>query len=224
VVLLNLLQVDDPIVSQFLRDATFFVASSREAIERSATHIYISALPFADRNSLVYQNFSSRCAGLITVDKFGINQHGGSAVMTLTGHDSAVRSVSCSFDGRLLASGSEDGTVRIWDTRTGEEAMSPMRSGDGKVMSVDFARNSKWVASGTESSAVCVWNVTPGQASQRNLSGHSGPVNSVTFSWGPGKPMQIPCRPVCFRTCFPTPKSVFLVQFLSPLLENIQRI
>jgi len=41
-------------LAQFLRDAHSFVASSHEAIERSAPHIYISALPFADRNSLVY--------------------------------------------------------------------------------------------------------------------------------------------------------------------------
>jgi len=172
----------DSDLARFLRDANLFVASSYEAIERSAPHIYISALPFADRNSLVCHDFAPCCTGLITVDTFGIDQHGGSAVMTLTGHDSAVRSVSYSFDGRLLASGSDDGTVRIWDTRTGEEAMSPMRSGDGKVLSVDVARNSKWVASGTESGAVCVWNVTPGQASQRKLIGHSRPVNSVASS------------------------------------------
>jgi len=178
---LALIQADSGLV-QFLCDARSFVALSHEAIERSAPHIYISALPFSDRDSLVYQDFALRCDGLITVDTLGIGQHGGRGIMTLTGHNGAVTSVSYSPDGLLLVSGSTDGSVRIWDTRTGEEAMFPMRSGDGKVLSVDFARNGKWVGSGTESGSVWVWNVTPGQASQRMLSGHITEVNCVAFS------------------------------------------
>jgi len=172
----------DSDLAQFLRDANSFVASSYEAIELSAAHIYISALPFADKGSLVYQDFAPLCVGLITVDTFGIGQHGGSGIMTLTGHDDAVTSVSYSPDGRILASGSKDGSVRVWDTRTGEEAMLPLRSGDGKVLSVDFARNGKWIGSGTESGAVWVWNVAPDQAGRRQLSGHTAAVNSVAFS------------------------------------------
>ena len=172
----------DSDLAQFLRDANSFVASSYEAIERSAPHIYLSALPFADKNSLVYQEFMLHFSGLINVTTFGIGHHGDDAVMTLAGHNNAVRSVSYSSDGRHLASGSEDGTVRVWDTRTGEEAMFPMRSGDGQVLSVKFAHNSKWIASGTESGALCIWNVTPGHAGRRKLSGHSGAVRSVAFS------------------------------------------
>jgi len=174
--------VADSELAQFLRDAHSFVTSSHEAIERSAPHIYLSALPFADKNSLVYKDFTLQCTGLITVETFGIRQHGGRAVMTLTGHDSAVRSVSYSPDGRLLASGSKDGTVRIWDRLTGEETMSPMRSGNGAVLSVDFARSGKWVASGTKAGTVCIWNLTQSRTSLRKLSNHSGSVTSVVFS------------------------------------------
>jgi len=174
--------VADLELAQFFRDAHSFVSSSHEAIERSAPHIYLLALPFADKKSLVYQDFSPRFTGLITVETVGIGQHGGSAVMRLTGHDGAVRSVSYSSDGHLLASGSDDGTVRIWDTLTGEEKISPMRSGDGAVLSVDFARNGKWVASGTEACTVCIWTVTTGHRSLQKLSNHSGSVRSVVFS------------------------------------------
>jgi len=172
----------DSELAQFLRDAHSFVTSSHDAIERSAPHIYLSAIPFADKNSLVYKDFAPQCSGLITVDAIGIGQHSGSAIMTLTGHDSAVRSVSYSFDGRILASGSDDGTVRIWDTLTGEETMSPMRSGDGAVLSVDFARNGKWVASGTDAGTVCIWAFTPGPTGLKRLSNHSKSVMSVAFS------------------------------------------
>jgi len=60
--------------------------------------------------------------------------------MTLTGHEKKVNSIAYSPDGRLLASGSSDRTVRIWDTRTGEEIMSPLRSCGGSVTSVAFAQ------------------------------------------------------------------------------------
>ena len=37
----------------------------------------------------------------------------------LTGHDKAVKSISWSPDGNHIASGSDDGSIRIWDIRTG---------------------------------------------------------------------------------------------------------
>ena len=40
---------------------------------------------------------------------------------TLTGHTDSVLSVAFSPDGKLLASGSDDNTVRIWDMATGQE-------------------------------------------------------------------------------------------------------
>jgi hypothetical protein len=40
---------------------------------------------------------------------------------TLTGHSSWVRSVSYSPDGKHIVSGSEDKTVKIWDSTTGKE-------------------------------------------------------------------------------------------------------
>jgi WD40 repeat protein len=40
-------------------------------------------------------------------------------VRTLKGHTKTVRSVAFSPDGRLLASGSDDGTVKLWEVATG---------------------------------------------------------------------------------------------------------
>jgi hypothetical protein len=45
----------------------------------------------------------------------------------LTGHTDLVRSVAFSPDGKLVASGSDDKTVRIWDVKKGPEAMAPLR-------------------------------------------------------------------------------------------------
>jgi len=40
---------------------------------------------------------------------------------TLTGHSSRVTSVAYSPDGKHIASGSSDSTVKVWDAATGEE-------------------------------------------------------------------------------------------------------
>ena len=42
-----------------------------------------------------------------------------SEVVTLEGHTNAVRGVALSADGLLLASGSFDGTARLWDASNG---------------------------------------------------------------------------------------------------------
>ena len=102
--------------------------------------------------------------------------------MTLKGHEGAVNSLAYSPDGLLIASGSDDCTVRIWDTRTGDEKMSPLRSENGRVTSVAFSANGTSVVFGTETGAVCTWNLLVGHSAMQQLIGHSGKVTSVALS------------------------------------------
>ena len=74
------MQVQIKELARFLRDANSFVASSHQAIARSAPHIYISALPFADKHSLVYEEFAPKCSGLISVSIISIPHHAGKLV------------------------------------------------------------------------------------------------------------------------------------------------
>lgn len=46
--------------------------------------------------------------------------HNGERLGTLTGHDGAIFSIDASPDSSITATGAADGTVRLWDTQTGQ--------------------------------------------------------------------------------------------------------
>jgi hypothetical protein len=82
----------------------------------------------------------------------------GRELRTLSGHTAGVNSVTFSPDGKLLASGSGDGTIKLWDVASGRELRTLSGSGmvafspDGKVLASGSGENIKlWdVASGHE--------------------------------------------------------------------------
>ena len=59
-------------------------------------------------------------------------------LQTLEGHSGSVRSVTFSPDGQRLASGSDDKTVKIWDTASGE-CVQTLEGYSNSVWSVTFS-------------------------------------------------------------------------------------
>ena len=60
----------------------------------------------------------------------------------MQGHNGGVSSSSVSNDGMMLASGSEDRTVRLWSVATGEQLAAPLRF-ENSVLDVGFAPNDR---------------------------------------------------------------------------------
>jgi sugar lactone lactonase YvrE len=83
-----------------------------------------------------------------------------SPLLTLKGHTDGVTDVVFSPDGALLASGSMDGTVRIWRADDGELLHTLKQTGD--VFSVNFSPDGETLASGAGNNAVKLWRVTDG--------------------------------------------------------------
>src|SRR5215472_14522725 len=90
---------------------------------------------------------------------------GAPAVCPLTGcrNVGGVTAVGVAPDGKWLASGSEDGTVRIWDAVTGQ-ARAMRKGHTGGVTAVGVAPDGKWLASGSEDGTVRIWDAVTGQA------------------------------------------------------------
>src|SRR5262249_26957359 len=66
-----------------------------------------------------------------------------------------ISSVAFSPDSKYVVSGSEDNTVRVWETATGKE-VARMTHND-IVLSVAFSPDGKYVVSGSEDNTVRVW-------------------------------------------------------------------
>jgi len=106
----------------------------------------------------------------------------GKARLVLEGHPITVTSVAFSSDSLLVASGSEDSTVRIYDARTGK-VLRKLEGHISYVNSVAFnpAPGSRLVASCGSDRTVRLWDAQAGKV-LRTLEGHTGAVNTLAFT------------------------------------------
>ncbi len=86
-------------------------------------------------------------------------------------------------DGRWLATGGEENTVKIWDVQTGRE-LRPLRGHTNDIYAVTISPDGRWIASGGEDSTVKVWDSRTGQL-VRSFRGHRGIVTSLAFGLSP---------------------------------------
>jgi WD40 repeat protein len=73
-------------------------------------------------------------------------------------HAGIVKVVAFSPDGKILASGSNDHTVRLWETATGKE-LRRFVGHEHDVISLSFSPDGRTLASGAYDRAVCLWEV-----------------------------------------------------------------
>jgi WD40 repeat protein len=133
-------------------------------------------------DGLVLTTYSSpggSSAGLVRVD----DGHILASLVELIGAQvylPSVESVAFSPDGQLLAAGSDDGAVWLWNAASGV-LLDRLEDKGAPVRSVAFSPDGRLLAAGSHDGAVRLWQVSDCSL-QRTLTGHQDWVRAVAFS------------------------------------------
>ena len=108
---------------------------------------------------------------------------------TFVGHEQDIYSLDFARDGKHIASGSGDRTVRVWNIETAQNVLT-MTIEDG-VTTVAISPEGRYVAAGSLDKSVRVWDIN-GSLVERleGADGHKDSVYSVAFAPN-GKDLEI---------------------------------
>jgi WD40 repeat protein/class 3 adenylate cyclase len=104
----------------------------------------------------------------------------GKLLVSLQGHTGPVDSIAWSPDGKTLASGSTEGTVKLWEVATGK-LLTSLQAHTDSVWSLAWSPDGKTLASASRDQTVKLWNAAAGKL-LTSLQGHTGPVCSIAWS------------------------------------------
>jgi serine/threonine protein kinase len=174
--------------------ATAFALEGTRALTGHANGtVVLWDLERAEKIATVRRNEASVWAVVFTGDgnRFAVASHDWKVALwhaqqasaplhVLDGHDNAVQALAYAPQQLLLASGSADNTVRLWNLQT----LSLTRRYRGPrdfVTSVAFSRNGRMLAGGALDGRIQVWSALSSRR-LRSLNGHKGRVADIDFA------------------------------------------
>ncbi len=125
----------------------------------------------------------------IQLQKFAINfpfsaktsiEEQTTAIQTLVGHSGVVRAVAISPEGQIMASGSEDNTIKIWQLKTGR-LVRTLSGHTNWISSLAISPDGQTLISGSGDNTIKIWQLKTGRL-VRTLSGHTSSVYTVAIS------------------------------------------
>jgi WD40 repeat protein len=104
----------------------------------------------------------------------------GKEIRTLPGHPKTWALVSCSSDGRFLASGGGDKRVKVWDATTGQ-LLHTLEGHTREITALAISPDSRHLATGSADRSIRVWDLSTGQL-RHVLQGHTNQIAAIDFS------------------------------------------
>ncbi|PKY03251.1 WD40 repeat-like protein [Aspergillus campestris IBT 28561] len=179
--MLALLQsvVQDPEMSDNIRDMRRFVLRNRHIADVAPLQLYASGLIFSPELSFVRKTFSSEFPDwFLRPPK--IRQTWTAEIQTLEDHFSSVGAVAFSPDSKVLATGSRDHTIKLWDTTTGA-LQQTLKGHSRSVIAVEFSPDGQSLVSGSDDHVINVWDISTG-ALQHSHNDYTRKVRTMNIS------------------------------------------
>lgn len=115
-------------------------------------------------------------AGIVSVSALNL-------ISTLTmPQPSVVYCIAFSHHGNRIVSGSQYGSICIWDAQTGDIVAKSQRWHNGSVFCVTFSPDGRKIVSGSTDKTIAVWDVQTANVTKQMVPGHNRSVTCLSFS------------------------------------------
>ncbi|MFZ1026316.1 MAG: trypsin-like peptidase domain-containing protein [Limnoraphis robusta] len=110
----------------------------------------------------------------------------GGLKKTWKGHSSSINAIAVSSNGQILATASDDGTVKLWDLMVAlntdtSPLLHTLSEHSNAVLSVEISPDGRKLASGSWDNTVMIWDIQTGEL-LKTLIGHTQLVSSIAIS------------------------------------------
>ncbi|CRG89233.1 WD-40 repeat-containing protein [Talaromyces islandicus] len=171
----------------FVQDAIRFLLRHYNTLSHWPLQIYSSAVIFSPESSVVKgENLDKVPAWLGRAPP--MEDSWTPMIQTLTGRLEVVRSVAFSPDGKQIASGSDSGMIKLWDTTTGslqktllgDHPKRPSSSSWKHITAMAFLPDGKLILSANYDGSVMLWDTTTGD--RQEMADHFG-TSKVSYTY-----------------------------------------
>jgi WD40 repeat protein/serine/threonine protein kinase len=137
-----------------------------------------------DSSAAIYVSFSQNAKFAVTSSK-GIHEAyvwnlETRECMQLKGHTDTIFAIAFSLVEMVVLTSSADGTVRLWDAKTGK-CLRVLKCTGGDIRSIAFSPDGKTVITASTEGTARIWDIKKGVLSAVLL-GHEGSIHAVSFS------------------------------------------